>query len=119
MKKMRTERESTIKRLLHPITSQTNKTLIGGGSDRPNAASKSALLLNVCPDKEDIKDITEELQAAIHPDKLERTIELAEELKDESEEETINQTLPLENGVTYILNGACRVFLSTVFSLLF
>lgn len=101
MKKMRAERESTIKRLLHSITAQTNKTLIGEGSDHPNAASKSALLRNVCPDK------------------LERTIELAEELKDESEEESINQTLPLENGVTYILNGACRVFLSTVFSLLF
>lgn len=82
MKKMGAERESTIKRLLRSITAQTNKTLIEGGSDLTNAASKSALLLNDCLDK------------------LERTIELAEELKDESEEESINQILPLENGVT-------------------
>lgn len=82
MNKMGAERESTIKRLLRSITAQTNKTLIEGGSDLTNAASKSALLLNDCLDK------------------LERTIELAEELKDESEEESINQILPLENGVT-------------------
>ena len=59
---MRTERESTIKRLLHSITAQTNKTLIGGGSDLTNAASKSALLLNDCPDKEGKQETEEELQ---------------------------------------------------------
>ena len=98
-KKVSNGRESILKRLPHSITVQTNKSLIEGGSDLTNAVFKFFLLLNDCPDKEDIKAITDELQATIHPDKLERIIELAEQLEDETEggdkqeaEEELQQT---------------------------
>ncbi|UCD13299.1 MAG: DUF4405 domain-containing protein [Thermoplasmatales archaeon] len=89
---MRTERESTVERLPHSITVQTDKTLIGG-SDLNNAVFKFALLFNNSPDIEDIKAFTENLQATIHPDNLQRIIELAAELKDESEEESKHKAL--------------------------
>lgn len=56
------ERKTTSGRLSHPITVQTDKTLIGGGSDLTNAASKSALFLNDCPDNEGKQETEEELQ---------------------------------------------------------
>jgi len=56
------ERKTTSGRLSHPITVQTDKTLIGGGSDLTNAASKSALLPNDCPDEEGKQETEEELQ---------------------------------------------------------
>ena len=90
-KKVMTERESTLERLPHSIIVQRNKTLIEGGSDLTNAMLKFALLLNDCPDKENIKAITMELQATLPPDKLERIIELAEKLKEEPEEDSKQQ----------------------------
>lgn len=86
--KMRGERESTLEELPDSTTARTNKTMIEGGNRLTNAVFKFALLFNACPDEEDIKDITKELQITIPLDELERIIELAEGLKDEPEEES-------------------------------
>ena len=85
--KMRVERESTIKGWPHAIKAQMSKTLIEDGNKFTNAMFKFALLLNDRPDKEDIEAIAEELQATIHLEQLERIIELADQLEDETEEE--------------------------------
>ena len=91
------ERESILEASPNSLTTQTNKTMINGGSNLNNAVFKFAQLLNDQPDEEDIKAITRELQANLPSDELKRIIELAEELKDEqktkyepqkSEEET-------------------------------
>jgi hypothetical protein len=87
-KKVMTKRESTLERLSRSITGQSNKNLSKGGNDLSNAVFKFALLLDNCPDREDIKAITKELEATIPSDKLERIIELAEELKDEPQVES-------------------------------
>jgi len=81
------EKESTLKRKPHPITALKNKTLVERGKNLTNAVSNFALLTNNSPDVDDIKSLTRELRANLHPDKLKRIIELSEELKDETEEE--------------------------------
>lgn len=85
--KIRAERESTLEKLPDSTTARTNKTLIEGGNKFTNAMFKFALLLNDHPDKEDIEAIAEELQATIHLDKLERIIELADQLEEEDDTE--------------------------------
>lgn len=82
-KKIMAERESILETSPNSLSTQTNKTLMEGGSNLNNAVFKFAQLLNDQPDEEDIKTIIRELQANLPSDELKRIIELAEELKDE------------------------------------
>jgi len=81
-----TERKTILEKLSNPVVAQTNKNLIVG-NDLTNAILKFTLLTNSSPNIEDVKAFVDKLQANVHPDKLKRIIELAEELKDETEEE--------------------------------
>ncbi len=86
------ERESTIKKLLHSKTFQTNNNLIDDENNLDNALLKFALLINENPDVEDLKAIAKELQVTMTSDDLKRIIELAKKLKDEPEEESKQET---------------------------
>jgi hypothetical protein len=80
------EGESNIKRFSHPKGARTNNISINEKYDLNNAMFKFALLINENPDEEEIKAISNKLKAILSPDEEKRIIELAEELKDDSEE---------------------------------
>ena len=62
------------------------------GDKLHNAVLKFALLINDHPDKEDIELIKEELQDDVYPETLDRIIELADKLEDDTSEDDTEET---------------------------
>jgi hypothetical protein len=84
-KQIMSKRKINLERLSNPLVAQINKNLIE--RDLTDAVLKFILLTNSSPNLEDVKAFVYKLQVNLQPDKLKRIIELAKELKDETEEE--------------------------------
>ncbi|UCF50130.1 MAG: hypothetical protein JSU91_01215 [Thermoplasmatales archaeon] len=103
----RSKREKITGKMLDPTISQTDRSLIKGGSNLANAVAKFALLLDDSPDKNMIEAITEELRNKHSSDEMQRIIELADELDKEieievkQEEKDIGESIePEKSSVT-------------------
>jgi len=94
-KDMRTERELLLERMSGSTTNLQNKNFIEGKNNITNALFKFARLVDESLDTEDIKAFAEELNATIPPDKLQRIIELSNELEDGFEEEINQESIDL------------------------
>jgi thiosulfate reductase cytochrome b subunit len=81
----RSKRDKITGKILDPTMSQTDRSLIKGGSNLANAVAKFALLLEDSPDKNMIEAITNELRNKHSSDEMQRIIELADELDKEIE----------------------------------